>query len=222
MKKQSVNVVLVAILAVLSSDVAGCVPTESVTGDDASVFDAHVLDAPDDVQLRDAADTSESIDAPVMAEEPDAAAPDDGGESADDANPADDAGLDASADASPTDAAVRTDAAREECTSPGMYRTTSCECGGMISQRCTGGFWVDVTTCTVTPTCTPGEFETRDGSRCEVQQRVCTSGCRWGSWMVVVPPGVCNPGATVCDDVRGLYCICSEDCSCTNDPSVCS
>lgn len=105
------------------------------------------------------------------------------------------------------------DAGPEPCSAEGMYRTAACACEGTVSQRCTGGVWTNVTACSATPMCEPGEFITQSSPRCSVIQRVCGSNCQWGEWETVVPRGECDPGEVRCSALSG-ECRCNDRCEC--------
>lgn len=108
------------------------------------------------------------------------------------------------------------DAGPPPCSSEGMFRTVSCECGGTQNERCMDGFWVQATACSAVHVCDPGAFETQDARRCSVEQRVCGDDCQWQLWQVVVPPGECDAGYSTC--LLGMNCDCQADCTCQPVP----
>ena len=121
----------------------------------------------------------------------------------------------------PPDAVVPPDAPRRDggigCSAEGMFRRVPCACGGMQSEQCTSGRWTLVTPCDRMTVCTAGAFETRDGTRCSVEQRECPDGCAWTAWTTVVPRGACAAGAPDrC--ISPVNCRCTATCQCEPVP----
>lgn len=137
----------------------------------------------------------------------------------------DDAGVDAHSapDDTGTDAHVEADAGPrdagpEPCTSEGMFRRVGCVCGGMQSERCVSGSWSVIAACDRELVCAPGTFETRDVSRCGVQQRECPDGCGWTAWTDVVPRGPCDPASPPLCEPPATNCVCQSGCTCVPHP----
>ncbi|MFN9810768.1 MAG: hypothetical protein ACK6CU_14165 [Deltaproteobacteria bacterium] len=128
-----------------------------------------------------------------------------------------DAGVDAPAlgDAGPPDVGAA------PCTAEGMFRRVDCACGGMQSERCSGGAWQIVVPCDRETVCMAGAFETMPYVNCGLQQRECPDGCGWTDWDVVVPSGECNPAMTdLCSGppYPEANCHCLADCTCEAIP----
>lgn len=88
---------------------------------------------------------------------------------------------------------------------------------GMQPQRCgADGIFENDQACLYQGACAPGAVED-DLSRCGHLRRLCSDGCEWLDWDVVVPQGECNPGENV-SCLEGGMVRCNDRCvapSCT-------
>lgn len=103
------------------------------------------------------------------------------------------------------------------CETPGATRTAACGMCGRQQQRCgDAARWEATGPCVgEMGVCLPGQRETPSGPRCSIERRECTAMCQWRGGLPVVPPGECEAGVTVEDD---LYCThrmrdCNSDCT---------
>lgn len=106
------------------------------------------------------------------------------------------------------------------CTGEGTVRSVACGRCGTQTERCVEGLWTDADAChDETGVCVPGSEETRDGSYCNQQSRLCEATCMWGSWTDLTPRGECRRFYHEC--TLELDCICDGECRCIGDNPSC-
>jgi hypothetical protein len=82
-----------------------------------------------------------------------------------------------------------------------------------------GGRWMAVSMC-LNSGCTPGAVESRSGTYCLVEQRLCGMDCQWSDWSAIRPMGTCTPGEAHC--IPGaLDWYCNDECMRVEDDPCC-